>query len=159
MDRVDLYAESDSISQISIERRAVYVLEFVSPGGYITTETEGVRGTGTYHQIILDVLGRALGRMRRDCEVHIHTQDNWLLNAAERDLQGWARSGFTTKAGKPLANREQWERFYSMTMEEHHHLIVPEHGGHAYYGWMQAEMRRSRQKDTWEPGVWVPLDS
>ncbi len=50
----------------------------------------------------------ALKSLPADTEVAVHTKSDYLRNGASEWIHGWKRGGWTTKAGKPVKNREAW---------------------------------------------------
>ena len=46
---------------------------------------------GTYHQAVLTALIEALERFRESCEVHVHTENEFILNMIDMNLEKWAR--------------------------------------------------------------------
>lgn len=146
MKRVDIYIEANNTAPRKFERWTGYILECVKKSGDLYTEMDFNRKTGTYHETILRTLIEALGRMKKNSEIHIHTKDKWTLEMIGRNLENWAAGGFVNNKGKPLTNQTEWRKLHDLTKE---HLIVKEPGAHSYYNWMQQEMdRRAKREET-----------
>lgn len=135
---VHIYAEADSAAPKESERMTGYVLE--CEGKQRTVEDFNLR-TATYHAAILSTLCTALSRINQSCEVHIHTQNTYILNMIENNLPAWAGNGFCKKTGDPIRNDGLWKRFWGFYQK---HLIVVEPGIHPYLNWMQDEMMKRK---------------
>lgn len=135
--RVDIYAEADSTSPRSMDRKSGYVLECKRKNGEIFTVEEFSREIGTYHAVVLKALAKGLARINQSCEVHIHTQDEYILSSIDNNLSTWAANGWKTKKGDMLKNHFEWSRVWKHLSQ---HLVIIEPGMHSYYAWMIAEM-------------------
>ncbi len=52
----------------------------------------------------------ALASLPDATEVAVHSKSDYLRNGASEWIHGWKRGGWTTKAGKPVKNREAWQK-------------------------------------------------
>ena len=52
----------------------------------------------------------ALEALKRDCDVHLHSDSQYVCKGVSEWLPGWQRRGWKTAAGKPVLNRDLWER-------------------------------------------------
>lgn len=143
MKRADIYIKTDSSSQKATERWYGYVLEFKHNGETRTREGFGTV-TATYHQAILTALIEAIERFREECEIHIHTEDVFILNMMEQNLETWAENGFRTAKGKAVANQEEWIRVWQQSKR---HLILAEPGEHEYSGWLLSEIKTKKERE------------
>lgn len=137
-----IYIETDSISAKATEKQYGYVLEVMVNGESKTREGFG-QITGTYHQTVLTALVEALDRFNQSCEIHIHTEDEFILNMMERNLPGWAGNDFRTSKGKPVANQEEWRRVWELSRK---HLVFGESGRHSFTGWLQTQITRRKEQ-------------
>ena len=95
---------------------------------------------GTYNEAILSAFNEALERMTEKCEIHLHTQNKFLLNMIGSPTQAlWEKSGFRNSKGKEIANADLWKEFAKVADG---HKITTEEGIHSYYRWMQEQMDR-----------------
>lgn len=138
-----IYIATDSSSPRVTEKRYGYVMECEASGEIRTREGFG-RITGTYHQAILTALIESLQRFNQGCEVHIHTEDTFVLNMYQKNLKAWVSNGFITSKGKPVANREEWMKLAELTRE---HLVLAEPGKHTYTGWLLAEIEKRKEQE------------
>ena len=141
MFQVKIYITTDSISPKITEKYYGYVLETTVAGEAKTREGFG-KITGTYHQTVLRALAEALDRFNQPCEVCICTEDEFVLNMLERNLSIWAENEFLTSKRKPVANREEWMKIWSLSNK---HLILTEPGKHEYTGWLQGEIQKRKE--------------
>ena len=122
-----------------VDRGVGYVLEMVTAKGTYTRESFEWK-TGTYNAVILEALGEALARMKEKCEIHLHTQNKFLLNMIGSPTYVlWEESGFRNSKGKEIANADLWKVF---AQAAEGHRITTEEGIHSYYRWMQEQMDR-----------------
>ncbi len=64
----------------------------------------------TNNRMELTAALQALRRLRRPCQVRLHTDSSYLANAFNQNwLRGWQRNGWKTSAKKPVENRDLWE--------------------------------------------------
>lgn len=143
MKTAHIYIATDSTTPKVSEKHYGYVLECEISGEARTREGFGMV-TGTYNQATLTALEKALDRFRQGCELHIHTENTFVLGMLCRNLKTWAGNGFLTSRGKEVANREEWEKVWNLSRK---HLVVAEPGGHPYSGWIRGEIRRRKEKE------------
>lgn len=127
------------MSPRSMDRRAGYVLECKKKNGDTYTVEEFSWEIGTYHAVVLKALAKGLARINQSCELHVHTQDEYILSSIDKNLDTWAGNGWRTKKGDLLKNHFEWSRVWKHMCQ---HLIVMEPGMHSYYSWMMAEMEK-----------------
>lgn len=107
LQRVDIYVETDSRNPAACERYGGYVLEYIGACGEPETREDFFQMTGTYHGVVLERLTTALCRMRWRCEVHIHTQDAYILNMVDKFLTTWAAFVLWLDADRDGKNEER----------------------------------------------------
>lgn len=136
---VHIYAESNTENFRCIDRGVGYVLELVTNKATYTRENFWLK-IGTYNEAILSAFNEALERMTEKCEIHLHTQNKFLLNMIGSPTQAlWEKSGFRNSKGKEIANADLWKEFAKVADG---HKITTEEGIHSYYRWMQEQMDR-----------------
>ena len=138
MQRVDIYISINNTSPRISEKKYGYVLECEVSGEAKTREGFG-HAEGTYHFGELTAMIAALERLNQPCEVHFHSENEFVLSMLERNLQKWAAGGFLTSKGKPVANKELWMRMWSLSQK---HILKAEPGRHPYSDWLQEEMKK-----------------
>lgn len=139
MQVVHIYAEAGSTTPRSMLRKTGYVLEYITPSGRTVTREQFRERDGTYNVATLQMLTEGLERLKCPCEVHIHTQNRYILLMIDTRLEKWAQNGYRTARGEPLANRDEWEKLKQASAE---HLLVPEPGKHTYLEWLENEMKK-----------------
>ncbi len=50
----------------------------------------------------------ALGALKRRCEIHLHTDSQYLRGGITQWLAGWKRNGWKTAGRKPVKNEDLW---------------------------------------------------
>lgn len=138
MQRVDIYIAIDSASTRISKKMYGYVLECEVSGQAKTREGFGT-AEGTYHFGELTAMIAALERLKQPCEVHIHSENDFVLSMLERNLRTWAAAGFVTTKGKPVANKELWMIVWKLSQK---HLVKTVPGKHPYSEWLKEEMKK-----------------
>lgn len=136
---VHIYVEADSVAPKSKDRMAGYVLECITSSGKTVTREHFEKKTGTYHAVILQTLIAAMHRINQSCEIHVHTQNDFILENLVSNLPGWASNGYKSRKGTLIKNCQEWQQLWELVKKQ---LIVKEPGMHSYYDWMQGEMAR-----------------
>ena len=58
---------------------------------------------------------RGLDALKEPCEVALHTDSAYLINAFEQQwIAGWLRRSWVTSARKPVENRDLWEQLIQL---------------------------------------------
>ena len=138
---VHIYAERDSMAPRTQERMAGYVLECVTSSGKTVTRVNFEKKTGTYHAVILLTLIDAMKRINQSCEIHVHTQNDFILESLVSNLPGWASNGYKSQKGTLIKNCQEWQQLWELVKKQ---LIIKEPGMHAYYDRMQEEMAKRK---------------
>ena len=94
---------------------------------------------GTYHSIVLRALIEAMKRLTKPSEVHIHTEDVYILSMLENNVDNWAENGYLTSKGEPVSNADQWREIHDIAQN---HLLLSEPGKHTYTKWMIERMKK-----------------
>lgn len=140
MQQVKIYIETDNTSPAKRNRQYAVILECDTAMGPAQKGFFGYR-KATYHQIILVAMAEALNKLNRSCEVEIYTRNEFVVNAAERNLDQWRKNGFKNVKGEDIKNKEEWAALAGMKEK---HLIRLACGEHQYSGWMLGEMERRK---------------
>lgn len=143
MQEVHVYIYAEGMPMKESEKWFGYVLECRVSGQSVTREGFG-KVNATHNGAVLTAMVRAMGRLNRTCEVHLHAEDEFVLRMLENRLDVWAGNGFLTAKGKAVANQEEWMELWGLSQKQ---LILSEPGGHAYSGWLKEEIRKRKEKD------------
>ena len=146
MYEVHMYIETNCTSPRRMERWYGYVLEYEMQNGRPITRESFGRITGTYHQATLRAIDEALARLTKECELYIHTPDEFIVDMVENNLETWAECGFLSCRGLPVANQKEWMTFWEKSRSHFVFMICDKH---PYSGWMRSEIeRKEREYDT-----------
>lgn len=137
MFEVHIYISINSNSPRVSEKQYGYVLETQVLGNPRTCEGFGTL-TSTYHKAVLTALVEAMKRLNQSCEVHIHTEDRFVLSMLKNNAPQWAENDFKNNKGSSIANREEWEELLNLVSR---HIVIPVHGTHAYDNWIKEVLK------------------
>lgn len=137
MKRVDIYIAIDSKNTRKSKRKFGFVLECELAGNPYTKEGFG-EVEATYNGATLKAINEALDRLKFCCEVHIHTENGFIANMMEHNLDVWAGTDFKTKKGKPVENKEEWKKLWEQSQKN---LIIMAAGRHSYSNWVEEQMK------------------
>lgn len=140
---VHIYAETDTPAPTTVKRYGGYVLECIRKNGEPATREEFMEMENTYHGVILQMFVLAIKRINQPCEIHLHTQNAYILNMVDKFLSTWAENDFHNSKGEPVKNADIWEHLWQQVKT---HKIVIEHGMHPYYGWIQTEIMKIKKE-------------
>lgn len=142
MRTVHIYVESDSVAPRSMRRQTGYVLEYIQRSGEPYTVAGFAERTGTYNAVILQTIIEAMERITKSCEIHLHSQNCYILRMIDRNLPIWANNGYRTAKGGMVANHFEWQKLWEIKQR---HLLIGEPGGHSYYFWILGEMGKRKE--------------
>lgn len=71
-------------------------------------ELYGGQPDTTNNRMELTAVIRALGSLKRSCEVTLYTDSEYVHKGMTEWLEGWKRKGWKTSAKKPLKNADLW---------------------------------------------------
>ena len=78
-------------------------------------ELSGAEAHTTNNRMELVAAIRGLEALREPCEVSLHTDSAYLINAFEQGwIAGWQGRGWVTTARKPVENRDLWEQLIGL---------------------------------------------
>ena len=104
--------------------------------GYIRVEPDGTKrravngGMTTWHRAVLVSLRGALARNDDSYELHIYSDDGYVLNnVVNGNLDHWAEHGFKNRAGQLIKNHDLWQEIYRLTRGQ---KVIVHVGGHCY---------------------------
>ena len=81
------------------------------PGRLAERELTGAEDLTTNNRMELSAVVEALAALSEPCDVAVHADSAYVVNAVnDRWLDGWRRRGWTTADKKPVKNRDLWER-------------------------------------------------
>lgn len=155
MYRIDIYLETSSWYLGVKERWGGYVATYVRKNGELASVEGFEKVKGTYNHVLLHMLNLAMGRVKKQSEIHIHSANSYILDMIEHNLPAWAGCGFQSQKGKPVKDHEEWKALWERKGEGGH-IFVTERGLHEFSHWMIGEcVKKSGQpvdKDVDNPG-------
>lgn len=140
MDRVHIYTYTDIRGPRKRTGYYIYLLEQETAKGLATLhKIEEVTDPETENRIQLTAVIKALRRLRKNCDLVIHTHSEYVDAGINKGwLQKWAGNGWKTGKGEPVANRPEWEEMAELLNA---HEFEFHAGRHAYSEWMEREIR------------------
>ena len=95
-------------------------------------ELVGGESDTTNNRMELTAVIEALRALKRDCDVRVVTDSQYVQKGVESWMDNWKRKNWKTSAGKPVANRDLWE---ALDRELQSHRVAWEwvkgHDGHS----------------------------
>ena len=143
MYRVNIYLESDSRYMGSRERKTGYFMSCILDNGQEYSDMKVISAEGTWNHCTLEAMRAALERMKKPSEIHIYSENEYILDMLEKSLPAWAENGFVNSRGKPVKDGKEWKAVWETAGP---HLIVAERGTHEYSTWMKWEMDHEEGK-------------
>ena len=79
-------------------------------------EISGSEASTTNNRMELTAAVEALSSLKQPCRVELYTDSSYLRNAFEQKwLQNWQRKNWRTSGGKPVLNRDLWEKLLKLS--------------------------------------------
>lgn len=70
----------------------------------------GGEANTTNNRMELLAVIEGLAAITRPCEIHVHTDSQYVQKGISEWIQGWKRRGWRTAAGQPVKNQDLWQR-------------------------------------------------
>ena len=79
-------------------------------------EISGSEASTTNNRMELTAAVEALSSLKQPCRVELYTDSSYLRNAFEQKwLQNWQSKNWRTSGGKPVLNRDLWEKLLKVS--------------------------------------------
>lgn len=137
--KVHIYIGIDSKAPRTQVRKYGYVLACTLKGK-LKTKQEFKETKGTYNRVTLEAITEAVARVVKPSEIHIYTENAFILTMLEENLDKWEQNGYVTTKGEPVANGDLWKQLKEKAGE---HLLLSEPGKHEYSMWIQEQLKRA----------------
>lgn len=140
MDRVHIYTYTDIRGPRKRTGYYIYLLEQETTKGLATLhKIEEVTEPETENRIQLTAVIKALRRLRKNCDLVIHTHSEYAAAGINKGwIQKWSGNGWKNGKGEPVANRPEWEEMAELLNAHESEFHA---GRHAYSEWMEREIR------------------
>ena len=109
------------------------VLKYTNPAGKtFTSELSRGYAKTTNNRMELMAVIVALEALNRPCEVEVHSDSQYVVNAFNKHwIDGWKKRGWKTANKQPVKNRDLWERLLTAKSKHKVEFIwVKGHAGH-----------------------------
>ena len=105
MYKVNIYIEADKKAPQRLERRYCFLLEYIRKDGRTETRFTLRSVRLTYNEAVLKATVEALGKLNKNCQVAIYTDNDYVKSMYETELDKWEQKDFkalaeTSPAGK-----------------------------------------------------------
>lgn len=144
MYRVDIYLESESRYMGRRERRTGYFMSCILDNGQEYSDMKVIKSEGTWNHCMLEAMNEALKRMQKPSEIHIHSENGYIIDMLENSLPEWADNGFMNSKGNPVKDSDIWRSVWETAGP---HRIVLEKGPHEYSSWMKWNLGNEAETD------------
>lgn len=109
------------------------VLSYTTPAGklYRAELSQGYEKTTNNRMELMGVIV-ALEALKRPCEVELHSDSQYVVNAFNKHwIDGWIKRGWKTANKQPVKNRDLWERLLAAAKPHNMTFVwVKGHAGH-----------------------------
>jgi ribonuclease HI len=102
--------EAEVFLRVSSDGRRSGWAALVREAGGAERRASGALAGATANRAEVLAAAAVLGSLPEGARVAVFTPSDYLRNGASRWLPAWRRRGWTTKEGRPVANRDAWER-------------------------------------------------
>ncbi len=105
----------------------------IFPENRVSESGGGARPTTNNRMEMLGAIAALSAVQDRPEPVRLYTDSSLLINGVTKWLGGWKRNGWLTAAGKPVVNRDLWERLDALAQARKRRLAwrhVKGHAGH-----------------------------
>ena len=133
---MNIYLAASSRYQASKQRKIIYLLE-AKVDGVPYTKHEVLQMKETDHGAMVQTLRAAAGRIREPVDVHIYTDDSYLISRL-KELDLMRASGFRNRDGTMIAYADAWK-----AIAEKVKYTEVETGAHSYSDWMNRQMEEN----------------
>ena len=143
--QADIYIAS-SITGIRKQNGVVgVVIEVQTAKGPATLTQFGTVKGATPNQAVLLAMKFALSRIKPECDVVFHTDNNYVASAVEKEWGlEWKNNGWRNSKGKEIANFPEWEAVSELLGERIPKFEIGK--DHQYKKWMESEVKKRAAK-------------
>jgi ribonuclease HI len=100
--------------------------------GNVEKELKGGEEQTTNNRMELMAAIRAIEAVKRPCEIHLHTDSEYLRQGITTWIHSWKKRGWKTADKKPVKNQDLWERLdKAIATHDVKWHWVKGHSGHA----------------------------
>ena len=150
---VNIYIELDSNSAKMQKRAFGTMVEFVLKDGRKEKRTVQGVDIATGNQISVMALIEGLEILTKSCNVTVHMENRYVSESIRLGrVKQWAKQGWKTVKGQPIANSEQWQQLYKLLQK--HQVKMADMVQHPYreelekiYSKLLAESNRWQQQE------------
>jgi ribonuclease HI len=84
------------------------LLQTTTKAGPVEKLLSGFAPDTTNNRMELLAAIEALRALNKRCDVHVHTDSNYVVQGMKSWLSGWKKKGWKTSGGKPVENQDLW---------------------------------------------------
>lgn len=141
MFKVNIYIGTDGKDQKARHRVFAAIVEFISKKGEPVTREASGKERATYNGIVLIAFAASLRILNKSCEVTVYADCPYLSGSIQSGrADEWARHGWKTIRGEPVANCLEWEKAHRLM--KGHKIIFAPGKGHSYTEVLQYKVNK-----------------
>lgn len=146
MKAVKIYTFTDIKGPRKKTGHYMYLLEYETSKGIATLhDIVAVETEETENKIQLQAIIKAAGRVKKPCEIEIHTHSLYVSSAINNQwIDKWQSDGWCTEKGTPIANMDEWQQMAEI-LNGNAVLVVL--GKHPYSDWMKREIEKAKETE------------
>ncbi|MBQ7067022.1 MAG: hypothetical protein IJN92_09420 [Lachnospiraceae bacterium] len=140
---VDLYVETSIRGPRRQNGTFGYILVYITKSGEEATLCDFVNKKDvTPHEIELEAIIKALGRLNKKCDVSVIAGNPYVADMTS-NLQKWKGNGWITAKGEDIKNKELWQQLEEL-LEKHQVTFGGDDTG--YQKWLINEVKRKGEQ-------------
>lgn len=138
---INLYTATTAKSPKRQNAEGIYILEYpLQPDPATLTKMEHL-GSVTNNQAEMEIICRALARIRQNCRITIYTDSDYVAAGFTQGwIEKWGKAGWRTAKGKEVSNREKWLEMLGLLNGNAFRFETNK--PHQYREWMRLELKK-----------------
>ena len=145
MDEVNIYTYTTIQGPKKRAGIGMFILETITSKGEATFTKQVELEPMTEHQAELFVLCKAMEKLKRCCQINIHTQSQFVSSAVTNGwVETWHKNGWKNSKKQDVANAEEWQKMLNLLNNNVFSFKVCEK--HKYLNWMKNELAKAEKE-------------
>lgn len=144
MQKVNIYMISNIHGPKEKDGHYGYVMEMERENREPVTLNQFRTVKATQHGAEVKMLSEVLGRLTRECELHIYTESTYIASALNCWMKKWWEAGWKTAKGEEVSHMEEWKKIAEILVG--YQITVHLREEHSYKNWLERELVKKGEK-------------